>query len=533
VPGTGQSKCYDNETEIACPLPGEPFYGQDTQHACNPHSYTDFENGIILDNVTGLMWQQATEPGTYNWDQALTYCENLTLPEGGYSDWRLPTIKELTTLMDSSIPPPGPTLNTNYFPDTVASYYWSSTTLENDTARAWYADFHFGFLNNGSKPEGYIYVRAVRGGPSNNNFIDNGDGTTSDTTTGLMWQQATAPDTYTWKQALAYCENIVLGNYNDWRLPNINELQSILDYNRSTPSIDSIAFPGTVTSRYWSSTTYVSQPYRAWRVNFGYGHKYYYDKPDYLYVRAVRGGPCGSIVDSDGDGIENDGDNSSIVGDTPCTAGETVNCDDNCIRIFNPDQADADSDSVGDICDNCPGDNNTSQSDTDSDGLGDVCDICPNDPDNDIDNDTICGDIDVCPTDPTNDTDNDTVCGLSDNCPLTPNGTGLGTCVKLIGGIFISTDATCSGHEDCELDEFCQTNQEDINVNTIGDACECYADCDNDTNVGLFDLAKMKTEFGSACPPCDADLNDDNGVGLFDLAIMKAQFGQSGCPVVP
>ena len=93
----------------------------------NPHSYTDLGNGIVRDNVTGLEWQQATAPGTYTWQQAIDYCNNLSL--GGKDDWRLPTIKELSTLVDSSIPYPGPTINTSYFPDTVASSYWSSTTI--------------------------------------------------------------------------------------------------------------------------------------------------------------------------------------------------------------------------------------------------------------------------------------------------------------------------------------------------------------------------------------------------------------------
>ena len=54
------------------------------------------------------------------------------------------------------------------------------------------------------------YVRAVRGGQSNNSFVDNSDGTISDTSTGLMWQKETAPGTYTWEQALTYCENLTL-----------------------------------------------------------------------------------------------------------------------------------------------------------------------------------------------------------------------------------------------------------------------------------------------------------------------------------
>jgi hypothetical protein len=78
-------------------------------------------------------------------------------------------------------------------------------------------------------------------------------------------------------------------------------------------------------------------------------------------------------------------------------------------------------------------------------------------------------------------------------------------------------------------------DQGDSNGNGIGDMCECYADCDNDTQVGLFDLSLMKNEFGrNNCSTilCNADCNDDGDVGLFDLTIMKVQFGWSECPVV-
>ena len=159
-PDTGQKKCYNDTVEIACPSPGADFYGQDAQYT-KPRSYTDLGNGIIRDNVSGLMWQKATAPGTYTWDEAKTYCAGRSL--GGYSDWRLPTIKELTTLVDSNIPYPGPTINTVYFPDTVASYYWSSTTDADYSSYAWYVYFSYGGIGSYSKSYLY-YVRAVRSG---------------------------------------------------------------------------------------------------------------------------------------------------------------------------------------------------------------------------------------------------------------------------------------------------------------------------------------------------------------------------------
>jgi hypothetical protein len=149
VPDTGQTQSYTNT------------FGEDSDYNCNPHSYTDLGNGVVRDNVTGLEWQKATAPGTYTWQQAIDYCNNLSL--GGHSDWRLPTIKELTTLVDSSIPYPGPTINTTFFPGTVASNYWSSTTGAGRTTGAWGVYFYGGYVNGYAKTN-YGYVRAVRGG---------------------------------------------------------------------------------------------------------------------------------------------------------------------------------------------------------------------------------------------------------------------------------------------------------------------------------------------------------------------------------
>ena len=60
IPDSGQSRCYSNEDEIVCPEKGEAFFGQDAQYSTNPMSYTDNGDGTITDNVTGLMWEQAS-----------------------------------------------------------------------------------------------------------------------------------------------------------------------------------------------------------------------------------------------------------------------------------------------------------------------------------------------------------------------------------------------------------------------------------------------------------------------------------------
>ena len=173
LPDTGQTKCYDDEDEIACPSPGEPFYGQDAQYTTNPHSYTALGGGIMVqDNVTGLIWEVKTDDGsihdkdtTYDWyDAQDVFIATINSQNfGGHSDWRMPTIKELSTLVDSSIPYPGPTIDTTFFPNTVSSYYWSSTTNAGDPRYAWYVRFYAGSVYGYYKSL-YLYVRAVRSG---------------------------------------------------------------------------------------------------------------------------------------------------------------------------------------------------------------------------------------------------------------------------------------------------------------------------------------------------------------------------------
>ena len=104
------------------------------------------------------------------------------------------------------------------------------------------------------------------GCPSEGRFVDNRDGTVTDTCTRLMWQKDTGNDggRLSWCAALAYCENIELGGHDDWRRPNIRELQSIVDYGRYGPAIDPVF--GALSLFYWSSTSHASVPLLAWSV---------------------------------------------------------------------------------------------------------------------------------------------------------------------------------------------------------------------------------------------------------------------------
>ncbi len=111
-----------------------------------------------------------------------------------------------------------------------------------------------------------------------------------DTSTQLMWQDNSDAKTLTknWDDALAYCEALTLGPYNDWRLPNFNELYLLADRSIiSSPAISSV-FTNVFSSNYWSSTTNASNTSNAWNVNFNKGNDNWNDKTNSNYVRCVR-----------------------------------------------------------------------------------------------------------------------------------------------------------------------------------------------------------------------------------------------------
>ena len=120
--------------------------------------FTDNGNGTITDNSTKLIWQKNPYADTLTWEQALNYANTLTV--SGMSDWRLPNIKEIQSINDELLS--NPSINPSYFGFTTAKKIWSSTTLPNQTSKAWYLDSQFGITTHANKTN-KINVICVRG----------------------------------------------------------------------------------------------------------------------------------------------------------------------------------------------------------------------------------------------------------------------------------------------------------------------------------------------------------------------------------
>ncbi len=289
---SNQAFCYDDLVQITCPSPGSPFHGQDAQYVGAVPSYADNGDGTVTDLNTGLMWQQTPDLANKpNYADALAGASTFNL--AGHTDWRLPTIKELYSLIDfnGSSFALVPYIDTTYFDfrfgdenlgeRVIDAQYWSSTeyvgTTMNNDATVFGVNFADGRIKGYPRDTGpggapfTEFVRYVRDNTSYgvNSFLDNGDGTVTDTATGLMWIKADSATAMNWEQALDYAENLVLAGHDDWRLPHAKELQSIVDYTRApdaldvaqqAPAIDPIFEMTDPESWAWASTTHLDGP---------------------------------------------------------------------------------------------------------------------------------------------------------------------------------------------------------------------------------------------------------------------------------
>jgi hypothetical protein len=304
---TGQKNCYNNTTAITCPVSGEDFYGQDAHYSTNPLRFVD-NSATVSDSITGMIWQKIDDGSRYNWFQATgtpdaTYnpggatdvCGLLSL--GGFTDWRLASRRELVSLLnylyDASLFTYG-LAEPAYF-DSTGSDYWSSTESQVSADVAWVVDGGRVTYGYGSKGTTAFYARCVRG-PSwgQNTYVDNGDGTITDTMSKLVWQQNDDGVARNWQSALAYCENLMLAGSSEWRLPDIKELDSVVsiippDETYYLPAISTTYFPTTQNGDYWSSTTMEGSSNYAWIVDFALGDiDTDGEKSGFKFTRCVR-----------------------------------------------------------------------------------------------------------------------------------------------------------------------------------------------------------------------------------------------------
>jgi hypothetical protein len=242
-----------------------------------------FTANTVIDNTTRLEWQRADDDVQRNWYEALDYCSGLTLDSK--RDWRLPSIVELQSIVDYG-EATSPIINSTAFPDTD-SVYWSATTLESNSASAWYLNFgNGGIFSIVTVKTDDNFVRCVRS--TLNTFIDNGNGSVADTATGLTWQKQDDNVTRSHSDAISYCNGLILAGNSNWRLPSIKELITIVDYRSNDPAINGDVFPNTNSAFYWSVSSRANSLDSAWDIDFNFGSSFSANKSDQLFVRCVR-----------------------------------------------------------------------------------------------------------------------------------------------------------------------------------------------------------------------------------------------------
>jgi len=133
----------------------------------SPRFTVQANTNVVLDNLTSLMWTRNANllSGQTNWADAISYCKTLTY--GGYSDWRLPNVRELQSLIDFSqlnpvLPPGHPFTDIQWL--NAGEYYWSATTLADGETYAWFVYLSDGYTYYGTKTALNLYVWPVRGG---------------------------------------------------------------------------------------------------------------------------------------------------------------------------------------------------------------------------------------------------------------------------------------------------------------------------------------------------------------------------------
>ncbi len=276
IPETGITKGFTN------------FYGEDNDITINQIILRNINEHILIDSNTLLMWQR-TDGGEMNYADAKKYCDTLSL--GGYDDWRLPTPIEAYSILNFE--KNNPALDPMFFKSTGAEYWYTSYTQNTDTNKVWVTNSGGGIGNHlrsetismgGTKK---FHVRAVRNTWTetiSKRFVQRGSMLVKDSLSKFTW--LILPDSVktTWEQALNFAMSI---SSSKCRLPNIKELQTLVDYSKSLPCLDTKLFPSTSSSKYWSSSTLFNQSTKAWYLDAKFGITTYFEKTSLLNLAMV------------------------------------------------------------------------------------------------------------------------------------------------------------------------------------------------------------------------------------------------------
>lgn len=319
---TGQRTCYDMDGNVIdfaeCGQDGDIQAGV----VWPKPRFTNNDDGTVTDHLTGLMWiDDGSCLGDMTWPAAMAMvrrfnfngeekvCAGLSVD---YDDWSLPEIRELESLFNSEEPFGNEWLQRNWFKGVEPDGYWAVSPTLNPYS-AWIMNFDTGEVLKQSKVKYYhtLLVRRLEPGPgrpvSDNGraddavrFVDNGDGTVTDLESGLMWlKDANCLAEESWEDAMLQvdtfnvdpdyfaCADLAV-HYQDWALPNRNELRSIVDHYTELPAIP-IDFPvDGVEPLYWTSTTVPGYPSKAYDVHMGWGDMRMGDKVLSRYIWPVR-----------------------------------------------------------------------------------------------------------------------------------------------------------------------------------------------------------------------------------------------------
>ena len=230
-------------------------------------------NHIVEDKWTGLIWHHNANLAEFplTWKEAFDFVQEVNNSKtSNLINWRLPTRSELFSLIshqyiNPSLPEPHP------FKNVFNGYYWTQTECSRLPDQAWYIHFGGGRVYRGMKHGSYM-VWPVTGTNVEEKSVDNRFHKNSDfiydATTKRTWlnEKELTQGAVTWKEAINFVKkiNTKKAGFSDWRLPNIRELESLVDTTQHSPAFATGCSFDKIQEGYWSSTTSLYEPKYAW-----------------------------------------------------------------------------------------------------------------------------------------------------------------------------------------------------------------------------------------------------------------------------